>query len=420
MKSKKVYSMILALVLVTVAAAAAAGPAATGAPVSGAAPVTAGPVSDLKEAATGEDLAVVRQSPAQVSAAALETTAEAAVLMDAATGKVLWSKEKDKELPMASVTKIMTLLLACEALEQGKISLDDRVTVSENAWGMGGSQIYLEPGEEMNMRDMLISVAVGSANDASVAVAEHIAGSEEAFVEIMNSRAGELGCRHTRFANPTGLPAENHYTSAQDMAVILRQALACPHFTKISSIYRYDIRGGDFVLWNTNKLLKWYQGADAGKTGWTNEAKYCLAATAKREDLRLISVVLGTPEPRSHFRETMKIFNYGFARYEAVHFAQSGERIKTVKVGKGTIDQVGVIAGADIAMAVPKGQKQNYRGQALLPEEITAPLNKGQKVGDFVLLEGDKEVQRVPLLAQNQVGRASVFRQMHKALEQIF
>ncbi|KAF1086503.1 D-alanyl-D-alanine carboxypeptidase DacF precursor [Sporotomaculum syntrophicum] len=370
--------------------------------------------------ATGTVPGVTQQTAAEATAAALETTAESAVLMDAATGKILWSKEQDKELPMASVTKIMTLLLACEALDQGKISLNDRVTVSENAWSMGGSQIYLEPGEEMSMEDMLISIAVGSANDASVAVAEHIAGSEEAFVELMNNRAKEMGCRHTRFANPTGLPAENHYTSAYDMAVMLRQALAYQQFCKVSSIYRYDIRGGDFVLWNTNKLLKWYDGVDAGKTGWTNEAKYCLAATAKRDGLRLISVVLGTPEPRSHFRETMKIFNYGFARYEAVQFAQRGERVKTVKVSKGTIDQVSVIAGADIAMAVPKGQKQNYRGRALLPEYIEAPLSKGQVVGEFVLLEGEKEVQRVPLLAQNQVSRASVFRQMYKALDQVF
>jgi D-alanyl-D-alanine carboxypeptidase (penicillin-binding protein 5/6) len=353
-------------------------------------------------------------------APALETTAESAVLMEASSGKVLWSKEPDKELPMASVTKIMTLLLAFEALDQGKISYDDRVTASENAWKMGGSQIYLEPGEEMSMKDMLISVAVGSANDASVAVAEHIAGSVEAFVDMMNKRARELGCKHTRFANPTGLPAENHYTSALDMAIILREALKYPEFVKTSSIYRYDIRGGDFVLWNTNKLLKWYRGVDAGKTGWTNEAKYCLASTAKRDGLRLISVVLGTPEPRSHFRETIKIFNYGFARYEAVNFAQKGEKIKNVKVGKGTLDKVGVVAGADISVAVPKGQKEKYRGKVVLPEEITAPVNKGQKVGEFVVLEEDREVQRVPLVAQNTVSRASVFRQMYKVMNKVF
>lgn len=366
---------------------------------------------------TGAALAAPETS---TPAPALETTAESAILMEASSGKVLWSKEADKELPMASVTKIMTLLLAFEALDQGKISYDDRVTASENAWKMGGSQIYLEPGEEMSMKEMLISVAVGSANDASVAVAEHIAGSVDAFVNMMNERAAELGCKHTRFANPTGLPAENHYTSARDMAIILREALKHPEFVKTSSIYRYDLRGGDFVLWNTNKLLKWYRGVDAGKTGWTNEAKYCLASTAKRDGLRLIAVVLGTPEPRSHFRETIKLFNYGFARYEAVNFARQGDNIKTVKVGKGTLDQVNVVASADIAVAVPKGHKERYRGRIDVPEEITAPVQKGQKVGEFVILEEGKEIQRVPLVAQNAVGRASVFQQMHKVLDNVF
>ncbi len=412
MKNKNVYTIIPALMLIISVATIGAGPA----PAS----TVTGIPGAVQQSSAGAVSGIAQQTAADMPVAVLETTAETAVLMDAVTGKVLWGKEQEKELPMASVTKIMTLLLACEALDQGKINLEDRVTTSENAWSMGGSQIYLEPGEEMSMEDMLISIAVGSANDASVAVAEHIAGSEEAFVEMMNNRAKELGCKHTMFANPTGLPAENHYTSAYDMAMILRQALTHKQFCQDSSIYRYEIRGGDFVLWNTNKLLKWYKGVDAGKTGWTNDAKYCLAATAKRDGLRLISVVLGTAEPRSHFRETMKIFNYGFARYEAVQFAQRGERVKTVKVSKGIIDQVGVIAAADIAMAVPKGQKQNYRGKVLLPEEITAPFDKGQKVGQFVLLEGQKEVQRIPLLVQNQVSRASMFRQMHKTLDQVF
>jgi len=412
MKNQKFCAIILAIMLVMAAATTGTGQAL-------AAEGTAN-LDTVQNVPTNTVPGDAQSTVAAVPAATLETTAEAALLMDAATGKVLWSKEPEKELPMASVTKIMTLLLACEALDQGEISLNDRVTTSENAWSMGGSQIYLEPGEEMGMQDMLISIAVGSANDASVAVAEHIAGSEEAFVEMMNNRAKELGCQHTRFANPTGLPAENHYTSAHDMAMILRQALNYPQFSKVSSIYSYEIRGGDFVLWSTNKLLKWYPGVDAGKTGWTNDAKYCLAATAKRDGLRLISVVLGTPEPRSHFRETMKIFNFGFARYEAVQFAQRGERVQTVKVSKGTIDQVEAIAGAEIAMAVPKGQKQNYQGKVLLPEEITAPISKGQKVGEFVVLEGQDEIQRIPLLAQNQVSRASMFRQMHKALDEVF
>ncbi len=354
----------------------------------------------------------------EVSAAGLETTAESAVLMDAGTGTVLWSKEPDKELPMASVTKIMTQLLANEALEKGEISLQDKITVTENAANMGGSQVFLEPGEEMSMKEMLISVAVGSANDASVGVAEHIAGSVQAFVELMNKRARELGLKHTRFANCNGLPGEEpHYTSAYDMAVILREALKHPVFKEYSSIYRYDLRGGDFVLWNTNKLLKWYRGVDAGKTGWTDEAKYCLASTAERDGLRLITVVLGTPEVRSHFRESIKIYNYGFARFEAVNFAQKDAKTSTVKVSKGAIDQVGVVSGADIAMAVPKGKKDEYSGRAVLPEDVTAPVKKGQQVGEFIVTQGNKEVLKVPLLAQYDVRRASVLQQMYKVLD---
>ena len=368
-------------------------------------------------AVAGTALAATEEKP---SGAGLETTAEAAVLMDAYSGKILWSKEPDKELPMASVTKLMTMLLACEALEQGKISLEDRVTVSENAWKMGGSQVYLEPGEEMSMKEMFISVAVGSANDASVAVAEHIAGSVEAFVEMMNAKAKELGCNHTKFANPTGLPAEGHYTSAGDMAVILREALKYSEFRKTSSIYRYDLRGGDFVLWNTNKLLKWYRGVDAGKTGWTNEAKYCLATTAKRDGLRLISVVLGTPEPRSHFRETIKIFNYGFARYESVNFAEKGDKLDTVKVDKGVMEQVGVVADEEIAVAVPKGQKKNIRGEKVITDGLEAPVKKGEKIGEFVVKLDGRELQRFPLLAQSNVGKASVFQQMYKVMNEVF
>jgi len=185
-----------------------------------------------------------------------------------------------------------------------------------------------------------------------------------------------------------------------------------------SSIYTYDLRGGDFVLWNTNKLLKWYRGVDAGKTGWTNEAKYCLASTAERDGLRLITVVLGTPEVRSHFRESIKIYNYGFARYEAVNFARQGDKLHTVKVSKGALDQVDVISGADIAMAVPKGKKENYSGRVALPEEVVAPVKKGQKVGEFVVSQENKEVMKVPLLAQNDVERASVLHQMYKVLDQ--
>jgi D-alanyl-D-alanine carboxypeptidase (penicillin-binding protein 5/6) len=356
----------------------------------------------------------------KVVSSSLETTAESAVLMEAGSGKVLFEKEPHKQLPMASVTKLMTLLLAVEAVEQGKFNLDDRVVTSENAWEMGGSQIYLEPGEEMSLWDMLLAVGVGSANDASVAVAEHVAGAEDVFVQMMNEKAASLGLKNTRFANSHGLPAKDHYTSACDVAVILREGLKYPLFQKISAIKEYDLRGGAFKLWNTNKLLWWYDGADAGKTGWTEEAKYCLASSAERGGLRLIAVVLGTPEPKSHFRESEKLFNYGFARYKAVNMAEKGSVVKELKVGKGQLDNVGVLAAERVSVVVPKGEDKDFTHRLELPKQIDAPVKKGQVVGSYVVLKDGREMRRVNLIAGDDVSKATLFRQIGRVLEQVY
>lgn len=345
---------------------------------------------------------------------ALETTAESAVIMEAHTGQVLFAKEQDKELPMASVTKIMTLLLAVEAVEKGKFKLTDRVVASENAWEMGGSQIYLEPGEEMSLEEILLAVAVGSANDASVALAEHIAGTEEVFVQAMNQRVKELGLKHTHFANCTGLPASGHYTSAYDMAVILKECLKYPLFKKLSSVYEYDLRGGKFKLWNTNKLLKWYPVVDAGKTGWTNEAKYCLASSGEKDGLRLIVVVLGTPEPKSHFRESIKLYKYGFARYKALIMAEKGAHVKSVKVSKGTVNQVEAITADRVAVVAPKGEERGFTTRLELPEQVTAPVAKGQRLGVYKVFKNGQEVQSVPLVAGHDVPKAALWQQIYK------
>ncbi len=344
----------------------------------------------------------------------LETTAESALLMEADTGKILFEKNPHKELPMASVTKLMTLLLASEAVESGKVKLTDKVTATENAWHMGGSQIYLEPGEEMIMKEMLIAIAVGSANDASVAVAEHIAGSEESFVDAMNQKAQELGLKNTHFANPTGLPAEGHYSSAYDLAVILRECLKMPLFREVSKIYEYDLRGGEFKLWSTNKLLKWYPGVDAGKTGWTNEAKYCLASSCERDGLRLVAVVMATPEVKSHFRESIKLYNFGYARYRAVNMAGAWKTVKTVRVGKGVAKEVNLVTSQKVSMVVPKGEEKGFESRIEAPEQINAPVKKGQKIGDYVVVKEGKEMMRVPLVAASQVEKASLLTQMNR------
>jgi D-alanyl-D-alanine carboxypeptidase (penicillin-binding protein 5/6) len=273
---------------------------------------------------------------APVQAANIETSAESAILIDAETGKILYEKESHKELPPASVTKLMTLLVACEAVENGKAKLTDIVVASENACSLGGSQIYLEPGEKFSLEEMLIAIAVGSANDACVAVAEFLYGAHEEFVAVMNQKAQELGLKNTKFMNAYGLPAEGHYTSAYDLAVMGREALKHPLILKLTSMKEYDLRNGEFKLWNTNKLLWWYEGTEGFKTGWTQEAKYCLASTVKRDGLRLICVVMGVPQARGHFQESMKIYNYGFANYMYKEFAPAFSKQGILTVVKGS------------------------------------------------------------------------------------
>ncbi len=241
---------------------------------------------------------------------------KSAILMDANTGKVLYEKNSHEELPPASVTKVMTMLLVMEALDSGKIKTTDKVVTSEHAYDMGGTQIYLEVGEEMTVDDLLKSVAMNSANDASVALAEYISGSEEKFVEEMNKRAKELGAKNTNFKNASGLPEEGHYTSVYDMALISRELVKHKNIFKYLTNKIDSVRNGKFSLANTNKLLWNYQGADGIKTGSTSEALYCLSATAKRGDTRFIAVVFGAPDSATRFKEASKLLDYGFANFE--------------------------------------------------------------------------------------------------------
>lgn len=357
-----------------------------------------------------DNIQPARASAAQImaeSAAQLETTAQTAVLMEASSGQILYQKNMHQALPPASVTKLMTLLVAVEAVEAGKVKLEDRIKASENAAGMGGSQIYLEPGEEMTLKDLLISIAVGSANDACVAVAEHIAGSHEAFVELMNQKLQELGLKDSKFVNAYGLPADGHVASAYDLAMILREGMKHPLFRELTAIKEYDLRGGEFKLYNTNKLLWWYGGVEAGKTGWTTEAKYCLASSAQRDGLRLIAVVMASPEPRSHFRESIKLYNYGFARYKAVNISQNGQDQGVVNVNKGRVKQVKAVCREPAVLVVEKGQEKKVSYQVELAKNVMAPVRKGQKLGQLVLKLDGKTVKSVELVAEREVERAS-------------
>ena len=341
-----------------------------------------------------------------MAAAAPETTAVSAILMDE-NGTILFEKDPHKRLPPASVTKVMTLLLAIEALEQGRIQLADEVITSEHAWRQGGSQIWLEPGEKMTVKELMTAVAVVSANDAAVALMEHIYGSEEAAVEAMNKRAAELGLTNTHFSNVNGLPAENHYMSAYDTALIAREAVKHPYYLELCSIKEHWLRGGKNWLVNTNKLLWWYDGADGLKTGWTEEAKYCFVGTAKRNGLRLIGVVFATPEPWSHLRECMKLFDWGFANFVAVPIIEKGAVVERVKVTKGEVKEVQLVAKDNFNLLVAKGENKNLQKLVKVNPKITAPVIEGEKYGELVVVKDGKELGKVDLVADQTVPKAS-------------
>jgi len=344
---------------------------------------------------------------------------ESAILIDAESGKILYEKDSHKRLPPASVTKLMTLLMAFEAIDKGKVSFDEKVVASENAWDLGGSEIWLEPGEQMSMHDLLMSIAVQSANDACVAVGEHLFGSNEAFVDAMNKKARDMGLKDTHYVNSHGLPAKDHFTSAFDVAQIALQAQNYPGLVKMTSTWEYKLRGGKSVLNNTNKMLVWYPGTIGFKTGWTNEAKFCLASIVERKGLRLIAVVLGAPEAAGHFKESVKMYNWGFSNFTWKQVADKGQVIKVVPVGKANIDEVGVVAAHRVGVLTDKGADTKITHRVVLPTTLTAPLAKNQKVGEIIVYENGKVSARFPLVVQEEVKKGSVFRQMMKLLREV-
>lgn len=349
----------------------------------------------------------------------LETTALSAILMDS-NGKILYEKNSHKRLPPASVTKIMTLLLAVEAVEEGRVNSTDEVFVSENSWKQGGSQIWLEPGEKMTLQELMIAIAVVSANDAAVAVMEHIFGTQEAAVAAMNKRAESLGLKDTHFNSVNGLPTPDHYMSAYDTALIAKEAVHHPLYMELCGIKEYWLRNGKNWLVNTNKLLWWYKGADGLKTGWTEEAQYCFAGTAQRDGLRLISVVFATPEPRSHLRESMKLMDWGFANFTAVPIVKKGEVLERLKIAKGTEKEVQLVAAEDLSLVVGKGQNKNLQKKVITETALTAPVSQGQKYGELVVMNDGKEIGRVALIAEKSIEKASFFRIIKNMFTELF
>lgn len=357
-----------------------------------------------------------------VYAATPSIEAEGAILMEASSGKILYAKDENKRWPPASVTKLMTMTLIFDALSSGKLHWDDKITASKFACSMGGTQVWLEEGEQRSLREMLTAISVASANDCSVAVAEHIAGSEEAFVAMMNAKAKELGMVNTHYSNSHGLPIENHYVSAKDMAILARYALRYPELLNFTSMKEYTFRPDPklLILYNTNKLLWWYPGSDGLKTGQTNEAKRNLVGTAKRDNLRLISVVLGVGKPKGHFSETIKLFNMGFSNYGFTKIYDLRQPICEVDINKGTQDKITLVAARDVGAIHKKGEKINPQTSFRINEKIKAPIVKGQKLGEIIVAIDGQEAERVDLLALSAVAKASYWFNLKNILAQTF
>ncbi|HET7578441.1 MAG TPA: D-alanyl-D-alanine carboxypeptidase family protein [Bacillales bacterium] len=342
----------------------------------------------------------------------LAKDAKSAILMVADTGTVLYSKNADEKLPPASMTKIMTMLLIMDALDKGKISLNESVRTSEHAASMGGSQIYLEPGETMTVDQMLRGIAIGSANDASMAMAEKIAGSEEAFVKMMNEKAKELGLTHTHFVNPTGLPAKNHYSSAHDMAIMARALLQYgKKITKYTGTYEDYLREDSkkkFWLVNTNRLVKFYPGVDGLKTGFTNEAKYCLTASALKNGMRVIAVVMGAPKPKVRNAEITNMLDYAYSQYQTHKVYGKGAVVKEAALDKGVDKKVPVVTQREVAILTKKGESpRNLEKVIEVRNDLKAPLAKGEQVGKLLLKKDGKVVSEFPLVAGKDVPKAS-------------
>ena len=348
----------------------------------------------------------------------MKLPAKGAVLMDAATGTVLYEQNAHEKLHPASVTKVMTMLLVMEALDQGKITLTDTVTASQTAAAKGGSQIYLKVGEQMTVETLLKSVAVASANDAACALAEHLAGSEAAFVQKMNQRAKELKMEDTHFVNCTGLDdgedAKNHLTSAYDIALMSRQLLYYhPTVKNYTTIWMDTVRDGTFGLSNTNKLVRFYSGCTGLKTGYTSQAGFCLSASAMREDMELIAVVLGCSTSQERFSACKSMLDYGFANYALIQ--PDVDAYPEVHITLGVKKQVKVTTADRCSLLIDKGQKNEVRCTLEVMEKVTAPVSKGQRLGTMTVRCGEQILAQLPLVAEETVPRLS-FGQIWKNL----
>lgn len=338
-------------------------------------------------------------------------TSKAVYLYDVASSQTLYSKEEKTHLPVASMVKMMTILLTLEEIDKGNLALDTMVTTSENASGMGGSQIFIDPFVEYSVEDLLKGVIVSSANDASVALAEHISGNEKSFVNKMNEKAKSLGMMDTNYSNCTGLPAPEQYSCAKDSALILNEVIKHDIYHKYSTIWMDELThpsGRKTGLVNTNRLIRYYQGCDSGKTGSTNEAGCCLTASAKRGNMRLISVVIGAPNSQTRFNEASALFNYGFANFENKDIINKDVILKTLSVSKGKINEINIYAKEDFSILTKKGEQDNVQIDYELPQTLKAPLSSGNKVGKAIISRDGNVLKEVELEIRQDIEKLSL------------
>ncbi|MCR8745146.1 D-alanyl-D-alanine carboxypeptidase family protein [Romboutsia lituseburensis] len=353
--------------------------------------------------------------------APMNISSKSAILMDVSSGQILYEKNAHDKLPPASVTKVMTMLLCMEALDAGKIKLNDNVQISDTAASMGGSQIFLEPGETQDVNTLLKGIAVASANDACVAMAEHVAGSVESFVDMMNKKAQELCMKDTHFSNTNGLPIADHYTSAHDIALMSRELLKHEAINKYLTTWMDKVVVGKkqvtVGLANTNKMIKHYQGATGVKTGFTQEAKYCLAASAKRGETHLIAATLGAETSPERFKDASNLLNYGFANYESLKLCSKDDNMSTLTLDKAEDNKVNLVAKEDLAVLIKKGGNRDFTKKVKVNENPTIPIKKGTVLGQVEVYQGDKLVGKVDLVNTKDINKASYLQMLQRVID---
>lgn len=389
---KKVISMLLAVFIIFAGAMTAAG----------------------EKLVTPEELGQIKKA-ADIDQS-LTITAKSAILTERSTGTVLFEHDADKQMPPASITKVMTLLLVFEAMDAGKFTMETEIVASEHACSMGGSQIWLEPGEAFTVNELLKAAAISSANDACVALGEAVSGSEETFVELMNERAAELGMKNTVFKNCTGLDAEGHLSTARDIAIMSAELLRHPEIKNYSTVWMDSLRGGKTELTNTNRLVRFYKGCTGLKTGSTDGAGCCLSASAERDGMELISVTLGSPNTDERFAAGRKLLDYGFANFALVKMTPPEEYLAPIPVAHGTAETVQPICEEPAAFLLKKGQEAGVEQSVYLPEKLEAPVKAGDVLGRVTVTLSGGEIGGYDIVAADDVPRMGLFEALKKLL----